>query len=99
MGRNKKKNELIQGLFLETGIQYNTPLYFRKVYSMDNNEKLFTRKLHMWNDLSVFTHIGYAPFFIHAGYRWNDFVKSNSPSFSSFNLGVGFDVNFAFNNR
>lgn len=68
--RSNKKT----GAFIDLGATYNFPFLFRHVGIRDNY-KAVTRRIHGFNDFTLYGRVGYGPFAFTLQYGLTDFVK------------------------
>lgn len=74
---------------LDLGMSYHLPLLSR-ISQLDGNQKLKTKKVHNFNDIRYFAHLGYSWGFLFAEYRATQFLKSNFEDMPNINLGARF---------
>lgn len=76
---------------LSIGARYRLP-YFARYARVSGNDKISTRGLHKYNDLSVFAQIGYDWGFLFAEYRFDQFLKSPMGDLPNLNIGVRLSI-------
>lgn len=79
------------GIFVDLGINYTLPIFFRYV-TVNDNVRTIERKLHGFNDLQGVLNIGFRDFSISANYRFFDVAKNNYPSLPKLTLGLKFQI-------
>lgn len=82
-----KLQDIARGPLFDIGVNYALPIAFRHVY-LDGNQKIITRKIHQWNDLSVYARLGYAPIAVIAEYRLFDTVRGPFSEMPKFRIGI-----------
>lgn len=82
-------------IFVDLGVLYNLPLYFKKITRFDYQEKMVTSFIHQYADASMYVNIGSANAQVYVSYRPFDFIKGNLQELPKFNLGIKIITNYA----
>jgi len=82
-------------IFVDLGVLYNLPLYFKKITRFDYQEKMVNSFIHQYSDASIYVNIGSANAQVYVAYRPFDFIKGNLQELPKFNLGIKIITNYA----
>jgi hypothetical protein len=82
-------------IFVDLGVLYNLPLYFKKITRFDYQEKMVNSFIHQYSDASIYVNIGSANMQVYFAYRPFDFIKGNLTELPKFNLGIKIITNYA----
>ena len=78
------------GLFIDLGINYNLPIFFRHS-TQDGNFKTIENKIHKFNDFQGVFRVGYKAMALSLNYRFLDLSKNGYPSPPKFEFGISFE--------
>jgi len=85
------------GLKVDLGVVYNFPLFFKQIYTIDDNTKLKTRHIHKYTDVSAIVRIGYKYVGIQAEYNLFNFLKTGYTEIPSLRAGIVFYIPLLMN--
>lgn len=89
---NKQRKTGYPGLFLDLGVGYELPLYFKYSYKPDSDNKTITGNIHKMNKFVGLVRLGFDAVSIKATYRFLDILKDNYPEPPKFKIGI--ELNF-----
>ena len=88
---NKQRKTGFPGLFLDLGVGYEFPLYFRYMYKIDSDHKTTMSRIHRMNEFVGMARLGFDVISIKATYRFSDIIKNNYPEPPKFKIGIEFN--------
>jgi hypothetical protein len=87
---NKKKANA--GFFIDAGISYSLPLYYKEVKVLDRQTKIKTKFIHEYTDVYLLTRVGFKFVALTAEYNLSTFLKSSYTEVPTARIGLAFCI-------
>lgn len=81
-------------IFIDVGLQYNLPLYFKRVTRFNVHDKVVNSFIHQYLDFRAYVNVGVTNVQIFASYRPFDFIRGSYPELPRYDAGIKFNMNY-----
>jgi hypothetical protein len=81
-----------KGLFIDVGVGYSLPLYYKEIRMLDRQTKIKTKCIHEYTDLYLLTRVGFKYIALTAEYNLSTFLKSAYTEAPTARIGLAFCI-------